>query len=58
MANRNGQGPSEQGPKTGRGMGNCTPNAGINATNENSTKIEYGQKNGNGKKLKGQNRRN
>ncbi len=23
MANRNGMGPQEQGPRTGRGLGNC-----------------------------------
>lgn len=25
MANLNGKGPNEKGPKTGRGAGNCTP---------------------------------
>ena len=52
MANRNGKGPEEKGPRTGRGMGNCR------SASENSTETEYGKMNGKGRKMRGRNHRN
>ena len=52
MANKNGKGPEEKGSRTGRGMGNCR------STSENTSETEYGKMNGNGRKMRGQKRRN
>lgn len=47
MARRNGKGPDEKGPRTGRGLGNCNPNQDNN--NENKTRRGgRGPGNGNG----------
>jgi len=40
MANQNGKGPNENGPRTGRGLGKCKPSEENNSNN--------GQRNGRG----------
>lgn len=53
MPNKNATGPNGEGSRTGRGLGNCGNNN--PETDDTDKKRVFGQRNGQGRKMRGQN---